>query len=208
MCVFSHVSAENGERSIAHSIPSLKTGTSEKATQTEPWNPEPERTPFALTRASKSLSLEDALPEDVSLINMALHKAQLESQLEEEDSEDKEKSWHSKVEETIQCTTIKSLQKQQSKSSEESQGSAPQTPTSSSPAPPKESTHSGSLSPILEGEKKPLCVETPINPVFFHPCMSFLLWLGSKSNPITCSTALIINTSECPLLPRCKLCLC
>ncbi|XP_026793050.1 echinoderm microtubule-associated protein-like 4 isoform X1 [Pangasianodon hypophthalmus] len=151
----SHVSnsAENGEGSRAHSIPSLKTGTSEKATQTEPWNPEPERTPLALTRASKSLSLEDALPEGVSLMDEALHKAQQESQ-EEEDSEEKDKSWHSKVEETIQRTMIKSLQQQHSKSSEESQGSAPQTPTSSSPAPPKELTHSGPLSPILEGEKK------------------------------------------------------
>lgn len=87
----------------------------------------------------------------------ALHKAQQESQ-EEEDSEEKDKIWQYKVEETIQRTTIKNLQKQHSKSSEESQGSAPQTPTSSSPAPPKEPTHSGALSPILEGEKKLLCV--------------------------------------------------
>ncbi|XP_060730251.1 echinoderm microtubule-associated protein-like 3 isoform X1 [Tachysurus vachellii] len=151
----SHVSnsAENGESSRALSIPSLKTGTSEKATQTEPWIPEPERTPLALTRASKSLSLEDALPEGVSLMDKALHKARQESQ-EDEDNEEKEKSWQYKMEETIQPTTIKSLQKQHSKSSEESQGSAPQTPTSSSPAPPKEPTHSGALSPIMEGEKK------------------------------------------------------
>lgn len=158
VCVFSHVSnsAENGEGSRAHSIPSLKTGTYEKATQTEPWIPEPERTPLALTRASKSLSLEDALPEGISLMDEALHKVQQEN-LEEEYSEE-DKSWHSKVEETIQRTTIKSLQQQHSKSSEESQSSAPQTPTSCSPAPPKEPTHSGPLSPIMESEKKLLCV--------------------------------------------------
>lgn len=157
VCVFSRVSnsAENGEGSRVHSIPGLKTGSSEKATQTEPWNPEPERTALALTRASKSLSLEDALSEEVSLMDEALHNTQQESQ-EEEYSEEKNKSWQSKVEETIQCTTIKNL-RQHSKSSEESQGSAPQTP-SSSPAPPKEPTHSGPLSPILEGEKKLLCV--------------------------------------------------
>lgn len=206
MCVFSHVShsAENGEGSRAHSIPSLKTGTSEKAIQTEPWNPEPERTPLALTRASQSLSLEDALPEGVSLMDEALHKAQQESQ-EEEDSEEKDKGWHSKVEETIQRTTIKSLQQQHSKSSEESQGSAPQTPTSSSPAPPKDPTHSGPLSPILEGEKKLLCVYPPIKPVFFHPRMTFLLWLRSKSNPITCATALIINTYKCLIVSKMQL---
>lgn len=192
VCVFSHVSnsAENGESSRALSIPSLKTGSSEKATQTEPWIPEPERTPLALTRASKSLSLEDALPEGVSLMDKALHKTQQESQ-EDEDNEEKDKSWQYKMEETIQPTTIKSLQKQHSKSSEESQGSAPQTPTSSSPAPPKEPTHSGALSPIMEGDKKLLCVYPPINPVFFHPCMIFLLWLSSDSNIISCTTALI-----------------
>lgn len=158
VCVFSHVSnsAENGGSSRAHSIPSMKTGCSEKAIQTEPWNPDPDRTHLALTEASKSLSLEDALPEGVSLVDEALHNSQLENQ-EDEYSEEKDKSWHSKVDETIQLTTIKSLQ-QHSKSSEESQGSAPQTPTSSSPAPPKEPTHSGPLSPILEGEKKLLCV--------------------------------------------------
>ncbi|TTI61481.1 Echinoderm microtubule-associated protein-like 3 [Bagarius yarrelli] len=151
----SHVSNsdENGEGSRAHSIPRLKICTSEQTTQTEPWNPEPERTLLALKRASMSLSLEDALPESVSLVDKALHKAQQESQ-EEEDSGEKEKNWQSKVEETIQRTTIKSLQQQHSKSSEESQGSAPQTPTSSSPAPPKEPTQYGSLTPILEGDKK------------------------------------------------------
>lgn len=156
MFVFSHVS-ENGEGSRAHSIPSLKTGNNEKATQTEPWIPEPKSTPFALTRATKSLSLEDALPEGVSLVDEALHKAHQEN-LEEEYSEEKDKSWQSKVEETIQRTTMKILQQQHSKSSEESQSSAPQTPTSSSPAPPKEPTYSGPLSPILESEKKLLCV--------------------------------------------------
>uniref|UniRef100_A0A672R615 EMAP like 3 n=1 Tax=Sinocyclocheilus grahami TaxID=75366 RepID=A0A672R615_SINGR len=68
----------------------------------------------------------------------------------------KDQTWSSIVEESIQPTTIRTLQQQQSKSSEDSQGSCPQTPTSSSPAPPKEpasSPHGGPLSSIREGEK-------------------------------------------------------
>uniref|UniRef100_A0A673II59 Echinoderm microtubule-associated protein-like 3 n=1 Tax=Sinocyclocheilus rhinocerous TaxID=307959 RepID=A0A673II59_9TELE len=67
------------------------------------------------------------------------------------------------LEESIQPTTIRTLQQQQSKSSEDSQGSCPQTPTSSSPAPPKEpasSPHGGPLSSIREGEKM-LCLTNP-----------------------------------------------
>uniref|UniRef100_A0A671M179 Echinoderm microtubule-associated protein-like 3 n=1 Tax=Sinocyclocheilus anshuiensis TaxID=1608454 RepID=A0A671M179_9TELE len=73
----------------------------------------------------------------------------------------KDQTWSSIVEESIQPTTIRTLQQQQSKSSEDSQGSCPQTPTSSSPAPPKEpasSPHGGPLSSIREGEKM-LCVD-------------------------------------------------
>uniref|UniRef100_A0A8C1WRA6 EMAP like 3 n=1 Tax=Cyprinus carpio TaxID=7962 RepID=A0A8C1WRA6_CYPCA len=68
----------------------------------------------------------------------------------------KDQTWSSIVEDAIQPTTIRTLQKQLSKGSEDSQGSCPQTPTSSSPAPPKEPTsnpHGGLLSPIREGEK-------------------------------------------------------
>uniref|UniRef100_A0A673ISX6 Echinoderm microtubule-associated protein-like 3 n=1 Tax=Sinocyclocheilus rhinocerous TaxID=307959 RepID=A0A673ISX6_9TELE len=75
----------------------------------------------------------------------------------------KDQTWSSIVEESIQPTTIRTLQQQQSKSSEDSQGSCPQTPTSSSPAPPKEpasSPHGGPLSSIREGEKM-LCLTNP-----------------------------------------------
>uniref|UniRef100_A0AAR2L2R0 HELP domain-containing protein n=1 Tax=Pygocentrus nattereri TaxID=42514 RepID=A0AAR2L2R0_PYGNA len=175
----------------AHSVPSLKAGTSERSTQTDPWTPEPVRTPLA---ASKSLCLEDALPEGVSLMEEALNKLHQETQEEEnnEDEREKDRSWRSVVEEPIQPTSIRTLQQQQSKSSEESQGSAPQTPTSSSPAPPKEpssSPHTGPLSPIMEGEKT-LCVQTADQTDLILPCMSSLL-LGQsikmfiRGRPIT-----------------------
>uniref|UniRef100_A0A8C1EJB7 EMAP like 3 n=1 Tax=Cyprinus carpio carpio TaxID=630221 RepID=A0A8C1EJB7_CYPCA len=73
----------------------------------------------------------------------------------------KDQTWSSLVEETIQPTTVRTLQQQQSKGSEDSQGSCPQTPTSSSPAPPKElasSPHGGPLSSIRE-EENMLCVD-------------------------------------------------
>ncbi|XP_026873058.2 echinoderm microtubule-associated protein-like 3 isoform X2 [Electrophorus electricus] len=150
-----HTPAENGDGSKGHPIPGLKLGSSEKSTQTEPWTPEPTRTPLALTRASKSLSLQDALPEGVPLMEEDLIKETPEEDDNEEERE-KEQGWCSLVEESIKPTMVRSLQQQQSKSSDEGQGSAPHTPTSSSPAPPKEavcSPHGGPLSPILEGKK-------------------------------------------------------
>uniref|UniRef100_A0A8B9KFP7 EMAP like 3 n=1 Tax=Astyanax mexicanus TaxID=7994 RepID=A0A8B9KFP7_ASTMX len=159
--------------------------TSESSTQTDPWTPEPTRTPLA---PSKSLCLEDALPEGVSLMEEALNKLHQETQEEEstnEEEREKDRSWRSLVEDPIQPTTIRTLQQQHSKSSEESQGSAPQTPTSSSPAPPKEpssSPHSGPLSPIMESEKI-LCVQTVDHTELILPCHSIKMFI--RGRPIT-----------------------
>uniref|UniRef100_A0A673IU34 Echinoderm microtubule-associated protein-like 3 n=1 Tax=Sinocyclocheilus rhinocerous TaxID=307959 RepID=A0A673IU34_9TELE len=111
---------------------------------------------LALTRAIQSLSLEDALPESIQFTNETPIKLRGEEEDAFEEEMGKDQTWSSIVEESIQPTTIRTLQQQQSKSSEDSQGSCPQTPTSSSPAPPKEpasSPHGGPLSSIREGEK-------------------------------------------------------
>uniref|UniRef100_A0A673IMF6 Echinoderm microtubule-associated protein-like 3 n=1 Tax=Sinocyclocheilus rhinocerous TaxID=307959 RepID=A0A673IMF6_9TELE len=103
-----------------------------------------------------SLSLEDALPESIQFTNETPIKLRGEEEDAFEEEMGKDQTWSSIVEESIQPTTIRTLQQQQSKSSEDSQGSCPQTPTSSSPAPPKEpasSPHGGPLSSIREGEK-------------------------------------------------------
>uniref|UniRef100_A0A672R4S0 EMAP like 3 n=1 Tax=Sinocyclocheilus grahami TaxID=75366 RepID=A0A672R4S0_SINGR len=108
-----------------------------------------------------SLSLEDALPESIQFIDETPIKLRGEEGDAFEEEMGKDQTWSSIVEESIQPTTIRTLQQQQSKSSEDSQGSCPQTPTSSSPAPPKEpasSPHGGPLSSIREGEKM-LCVD-------------------------------------------------
>uniref|UniRef100_A0A671M7Y2 Echinoderm microtubule-associated protein-like 3 n=1 Tax=Sinocyclocheilus anshuiensis TaxID=1608454 RepID=A0A671M7Y2_9TELE len=112
--------------------------------------------PLALTRAIQSLSLEDALPESIQFTDETPIKLRGEEEDAFEEEMGKDQTWSSIVEESIQPTTIRTLQQQQSKSSEDSQGSCPQTPTSSSPAPPKEpasSPHGGPLSSIREGEK-------------------------------------------------------
>ncbi|XP_026066893.1 echinoderm microtubule-associated protein-like 2 isoform X1 [Carassius auratus] len=153
----SHISntAENGEGG-AKTISSYKPSTSDRCTQTEPWIPNHETVPLALTRAIQSLSLEDALPESIQFTDETPIKLRGEEEDAFEEEMGKDQTWSSSVEETIQPTTNRTLQQQQSKCSEDSQGSGPQTPTSSSPAPPKElasSPHGGPLSSIREEEK-------------------------------------------------------
>ncbi|XP_043099627.1 echinoderm microtubule-associated protein-like 3 isoform X2 [Puntigrus tetrazona] len=153
----SHISntAENGEGG-AKTISSHKPSTSDRCTQTEPWIPDHETVPLALTQAVQSLSLEDALPESAPFTDETPIELRREDGTPEEVERGKDQTWSSMVEDAIQPTTIRTLQQQHSKGSEDSQGSCPQTPTSSSPAPPKEPTsspHGGPLSPIREGEK-------------------------------------------------------
>lgn len=162
LCIYSHISntAENGEGGVK-TISSHKPSTSDRCTQTEPWIPNHETVPLALTRPAQSLSLEDALPESVPFADETPIELHREAEDAEEVERGKDQPWSSILEDAIQPTTIRTLQKQHSKGSEDSQGSCPQTPTSSSPAPPKEPTsspHGGPLSSILEGEKM-LCVD-------------------------------------------------
>uniref|UniRef100_A0A8C1T5L0 EMAP like 3 n=1 Tax=Cyprinus carpio TaxID=7962 RepID=A0A8C1T5L0_CYPCA len=119
-------------------IPLHKPSTSDRCTQTEPWIPNHETVPLALTPAIQSLSLEDALPESIQFTDETPIKLRGEEEDAFEEEMGKDQTWSSLVEETIQPTTVRTLQQQQSKGSEDSQGSCPQTPTSSSPAPPKE----------------------------------------------------------------------
>uniref|UniRef100_A0A8C1E8R2 EMAP like 3 n=1 Tax=Cyprinus carpio carpio TaxID=630221 RepID=A0A8C1E8R2_CYPCA len=108
-----------------------------------------------------NLSLEDALPESIQFTDETPIKLRREEEDAFEEEMGKDQTWSSLVEETIQPTTVRTLQQQQSKGSEDSQGSCPQTPTSSSPAPPKElasSPHGGPLSSIRE-EENMLCVD-------------------------------------------------
>uniref|UniRef100_A0A8C1KDG8 EMAP like 3 n=1 Tax=Cyprinus carpio TaxID=7962 RepID=A0A8C1KDG8_CYPCA len=119
-------------------IPLHKPSTSDRCTQTEPWIPNHETVPLALTPAIQSLSLEDALPESIQFTDETPIKLRREEEDAFEEEMGKDQTWSSLVEETIQPTTVRTLQQQQSKGSEDSQGSCPQTPTSSSPAPPKE----------------------------------------------------------------------
>uniref|UniRef100_A0A4W4GW39 HELP domain-containing protein n=1 Tax=Electrophorus electricus TaxID=8005 RepID=A0A4W4GW39_ELEEL len=110
-----------------------------------------------------SLSLQDALPEGVPLMEEDLIKETPEEDDNEEERE-KEQGWCSLVEESIKPTMVRSLQQQQSKSSDEGQGSAPHTPTSSSPAPPKEavcSPHGQSIKMFIRG--RPITMYIPSN---------------------------------------------
>ncbi|XP_052000848.1 echinoderm microtubule-associated protein-like 2 [Xyrauchen texanus] len=153
----SHISitAENGEGG-ANTISSHKPSTSDRCTQTDPWISNHKTVPLNLTQGVQSLSLEDALPEGDLFTENTLTKLRGEDEGIDEDEMNKDHTWSSEIEESIQPTTIRTLQKQQSKGSEDSQGSCPQTPTSSSPAPPKEPTsspHGGPLLRMQEGEK-------------------------------------------------------
>ncbi|TRY87572.1 hypothetical protein DNTS_027013 [Danionella cerebrum] len=146
---YSLVSAvdENGEGGTRSSS-THKPSSSDRCTQTDPWIPNHESVPLALTGRVQSLSLEDALLEDASFTD--------ETPTRDEDGDDderqKDQTWTSLVEDHIHPTTIKTLHQQQSKGSEDSQSSSPQTPTSSSPAQ-SPSPHGGPLTRIQEGER-------------------------------------------------------
>uniref|UniRef100_A0A8C7M9J5 EMAP like 3 n=1 Tax=Oncorhynchus kisutch TaxID=8019 RepID=A0A8C7M9J5_ONCKI len=136
--------------------------------------------PLALTRPVQSLSLEDALPEGMSLMEEArakFHHIQgLELEEKDEEGEEKDLSWASSVEEAIHPTAIRNLQRddhQDPNGSTESLSSASQTPISGSPATPKDlsaSPRSGPLSIILEGQSikmfirgRPITMYVPSN---------------------------------------------
>ncbi|XP_068443305.1 echinoderm microtubule-associated protein-like 3 isoform X1 [Clinocottus analis] len=145
--------------------PSPRPATLDRSTQTEPSLPGKDtgqdRVP--LHRRVQSLQLEDALPPVQPLVEgtrAKLHRAPgLEEEEEEEEDEgegeqEKELSWTSSVEEPIQPTTIRGLQRgdfQDGSCSPEQLGSA-SVRTSDSNL----SSRSGPLIPIQEAEKKPL----------------------------------------------------
>uniref|UniRef100_A0A671MPK6 Echinoderm microtubule-associated protein-like 3 n=1 Tax=Sinocyclocheilus anshuiensis TaxID=1608454 RepID=A0A671MPK6_9TELE len=117
--------------------------------------------PLGLTRAVQRLSLEDALPESIPFADETPIKLRREEEDADEVERGKDQTWSSILEDTIQPTTVRTLQKQQSKGSEDSQGSCPQTPTSSSPAPPKEPTSSQSIKMFIRG--RPITMYIPSN---------------------------------------------
>ncbi|XP_076145574.1 echinoderm microtubule-associated protein-like 3 isoform X1 [Alosa pseudoharengus] len=169
---------ENGQRPTAKLPgPTLRPSSQDRATQTEitlqGLGPGSERVPLALTRAVQSLSLEDALPEGLSVVQESLTKLEELRVLEEEEGEDeedehreegaggrtKDPSWTPGVEEAIQPTRlvrrVGAEVQNHNGTSEDQAGSAPHTPISGSPAPPKDQCPSP-LPPIMEEEKKPL----------------------------------------------------
>lgn len=157
--------------------PRLRPATTDRSTQTEPTLPgqvtEQDRVP--LPRRVQSLQLEDALPPGEPVVEGVRAKLHRVPGLEEEDEEqeedegeggeqEKELSWMSSVEEPIQPTTIRSLQTedfQDGSCSPEEPGSGL---TSVRTSDQSLSSRSGPLSPIQEGEKKPLCVIPPFSP--------------------------------------------
>ncbi|KAM3842327.1 echinoderm microtubule-associated protein-like 4, partial [Diretmus argenteus] len=169
----SFVTNENGHIGNPVSLePRSRPLTLDRSSQTEPTvsgqDVVPDRVPLALTRAVQSLQLEDALFDGEPAVEGSRAKLHRVPGLEEEDEEqeedeegrgeqpDKELSWAS-VEEPIQPTTIRGLQRedfQDGNGSPEERSAA-----SVSPAPVKDQSPSprpGPLSTIQEGEKKPL----------------------------------------------------
>lgn len=151
--------------------PAAAAATVDRSTQTEALEPGRElgqaRAP--LPRQVQSLQLEDALPPVAEGLRAKLHRVpglEEEDEEQEEDEEgageqEKELSWMSSVEEPIQPSTIRGLQRedfQDGSCSPDEPGSGSSSIRSSDP---NLSTRSGPLSPIQEGEKKTLCVILP-----------------------------------------------
>lgn len=149
--------------------PRPRPATLDRSTQTEPTIPGldtgQDRVP--LPRRAQSLHLEDALPPGQPMIEGTRAKLHRVPGMEEEDEEqeedeegrgeqEKELSWTSSVEEPIQPTTIKGLQREDfqdgSCSPEEPSSASALVRTSEQNLNPR----SGPLTPIQEGEKQPL----------------------------------------------------
>lgn len=153
---------------------SPRPATQDRSTQTEPTpsGHDTGQNRVPLPRQVQSLQLEDALPPGeptVEGMRAKLHRIPGLEEEEEEQEEDeegdgeqeKELSWMSSVEEPIQPTTIRSLQREDFQD-----GSCSPEETSAGASPVRTSdqnlnSRSGALSPIQEGEKKPLCVFPP-----------------------------------------------
>lgn len=149
-------------------VPQTEPSTEDRSTQTEltlcgleePQN----RLTLDLSRGIRSLHLEDGLPPDMIHSNEGIRaKLHREAGIDEETEEpeedegggqDKELSWASEVEEPIQPSTIRTLQREDCP--DRSSSPDEQSPTSILGRISEQSNRSGPLSPILEGEKKPL----------------------------------------------------
>lgn len=114
-----------------------------------------------LSRGVHSLHLEDGLPMDTSQssegIRAKLHRvAGIDDEAEEPEEDEGEggQGWASELEEPIQPSTIRSLQREDCLD----RGSSPdeQSPTSTLGRSSEQNPRSAPLSPILEGDKKPL----------------------------------------------------
>ncbi|XP_067435084.1 echinoderm microtubule-associated protein-like 3 isoform X1 [Thunnus thynnus] len=149
--------------------PRPRPATLDRSTQTEPTIPGldtgQDRVP--LPRRAQSLHLEDALPPGQPMVEGTRAKLHRVPGMEEEDEEqeedeegrgeqEKELSWTSSVEEPIQPTTIRGLQREDfqdgSCSPEEPSSASALVRTSEQNLNPR----SGPLTPIQEGEKQPL----------------------------------------------------
>lgn len=169
----SRVSAEQQGR-----LPSL-----DKATQTEP-------TMSALSRHTQSLHLEDGLPPTELMLDGTRGKLHRVPGMEDEEEEDqvdeevggdqeKETSWASSVEEPIQPTTVRSLQREECLD----RSCSPDEPASLG-SDQNLSLRSGPLSPIQEGEKT-LCVSQP-HRCFLHNQVN-LAWLFKTQSTLILS---------------------
>lgn len=156
----------------------------DRSTQTEPTVllQDVEQNKVQLSRQAQSLQLEDALPPSLEETRAKLHRVPGvgEEQYEEEDGggdQPKEGTWVSSVEEPIQPSTVRSLQRedfQDRSSSLDCPGSGPSSLKGSDPS---LNSRSGPLSPIQEGHKT-LCVSS-----------SHWRCLANINNPFTCLAA-------------------
>lgn len=149
--------------------------TLDRSTQTEPSLPGQDagqdRVPPP--RRAQSLNLEDALPSalPVEETRVKLHRVPgMEEEYEEDEEggeQEKELNWTSSVEEPIQSTTIRGLQKEEFQDRSCSPDESGPASTSVKTSDQNISSRNGPLSPIREGEKTALCVTS-----LHHRCLN------------------------------------
>lgn len=163
-----------------------KPTTADSSTQTEPTFllQDVEQNKVQLSRPAQRLQLEDALPPSVEGTRVKLHRVpgiEEEQDEEEEGGGDppKERTWVSSVEEPIQPSSVRSLQRQDFQDRSSSMDGPGSAPASLKGSDPSLNLRSGPLSPIQEGEKT-LCVSSSL-PNINNPFPCVTAWLQTQS---------------------------
>ena len=192
--------------------------TLDRSTQTDPVfrGQDAVQDVVSLSRCVKSLELEDALPpgQPVEGTRAKLHRVPgMEEEDEEQDEDDeaggeqeKELSWTSSVEEPIQPTTIRGLQREDYQDGSSSPEEVASPSASVRTSDPNLGSRCGPLATIQEGQKAPLCVSSLHHRHLHNHLLScdWTAWLMSHNSTLSLNLICVTANPSCSANPLIK----